>query len=368
MTRRRTTRFIPVVPRGAEAVGSARRRARRSSTCTPAVLLARLPRWIDLFRSPSGGGRPGEPSRRRSGSFSSTRPPCIPAIDRGALLGEGVRRSIQTLPAHKAGGGGSRRAPPVHRSIASRSARRPLRSRRRRPIPPSNGTSLRRRRIPFGTDKFGRDVLSRVIYGARVSLGIAVSAVLLASLLGTLVGAASAYAGGRVGRRGDAGRRRFSLVSPAPPAPHPRRVFRELDLARRRRARRDRMDGVRETRSGRCARFEGERVSSRPRWRAARAGGGSCAGTSSPTRSAPSSWPRRSASPSWFCWSRISPFWGWAFSRRHRAGGAWCSTAAKCSSPPGGSRRSRVLRSSGTVVSCNLLGDGLRDALDVRMG
>jgi peptide/nickel transport system permease protein len=37
-----------------------------------------------------------------------------------------------------------------------------------------------------------------VIYGARVSLGIAFSAVILASLLGTLLGAASAYAGGRV--------------------------------------------------------------------------------------------------------------------------------------------------------------------------
>lgn len=50
---------------------------------------------------------------------------------------------------------------------------------------------------PMGTDKFGRDVLSRVIYGSRVSLGIGIFAVLLAALLGTVVGAFSGYVGGR---------------------------------------------------------------------------------------------------------------------------------------------------------------------------
>jgi peptide/nickel transport system permease protein len=49
---------------------------------------------------------------------------------------------------------------------------------------------------PFGTDAFGQDVLSRVIYGARVDLMIAVSAVLVSMITGTLIGAASAYIGG----------------------------------------------------------------------------------------------------------------------------------------------------------------------------
>jgi peptide/nickel transport system permease protein len=51
---------------------------------------------------------------------------------------------------------------------------------------------------PMGTDKFGRDVFSRVVYGSRVSLGVGIFAVLLASFMGTLVGAFSGYLGGRV--------------------------------------------------------------------------------------------------------------------------------------------------------------------------
>ncbi|UCG84924.1 MAG: ABC transporter permease [Gemmatimonadota bacterium] len=48
---------------------------------------------------------------------------------------------------------------------------------------------------PFGTDIFGRDVLSRVIYGARISFVIALSAVLLSVIIGTSVGVAAGYGG-----------------------------------------------------------------------------------------------------------------------------------------------------------------------------
>lgn len=49
---------------------------------------------------------------------------------------------------------------------------------------------------PFGTDRYGRDVLSRVIHGARVSLGVAVAAVLMGTALGVAGGLVSGYAGG----------------------------------------------------------------------------------------------------------------------------------------------------------------------------
>jgi peptide/nickel transport system permease protein len=49
---------------------------------------------------------------------------------------------------------------------------------------------------PLGTDEFSRDVLSRLIYGARVSLTIAVLSVILAATVGTLYGAAAGYFGG----------------------------------------------------------------------------------------------------------------------------------------------------------------------------
>lgn len=50
----------------------------------------------------------------------------------------------------------------------------------------------------FGTDPYSRDVLSRVMYGARTSLGIAALAVAVALTLGVLVGAVAALAGGWV--------------------------------------------------------------------------------------------------------------------------------------------------------------------------
>jgi ABC-type dipeptide/oligopeptide/nickel transport system permease subunit len=49
---------------------------------------------------------------------------------------------------------------------------------------------------PLGTDQYSRDLLSRVLYGARVSLAIAFGAVALSMSFGILVGATAGYAGG----------------------------------------------------------------------------------------------------------------------------------------------------------------------------
>jgi peptide/nickel transport system permease protein len=48
----------------------------------------------------------------------------------------------------------------------------------------------------FGTDQFGQDIFSRILYGARVDLTIALSAVVISLLIGSLYGAVSAYVGG----------------------------------------------------------------------------------------------------------------------------------------------------------------------------
>jgi peptide/nickel transport system permease protein len=51
---------------------------------------------------------------------------------------------------------------------------------------------------PFGTDQYSRDILSRIIYGARVSLSIAFLSVLVAATVGTAYGALAGYVGGAV--------------------------------------------------------------------------------------------------------------------------------------------------------------------------
>jgi len=67
----------------------------------------------------------------------------------------------------------------------------------RRLAPP--GASSRESAIHwFGTDQLGRDVLSRIIYGSRVSLVVGFAAVMVGGLLGSSLGLASGYFGGRL--------------------------------------------------------------------------------------------------------------------------------------------------------------------------
>jgi peptide/nickel transport system permease protein len=52
----------------------------------------------------------------------------------------------------------------------------------------------------LGTDELGRDIWSRILFGARITLGMVVAVVLLVAPLGLLVGCAAGYAGGWVDR------------------------------------------------------------------------------------------------------------------------------------------------------------------------
>ena len=51
---------------------------------------------------------------------------------------------------------------------------------------------------PLGTDKVGRDVLSRIIHGSRVSLRVSIEAILVSGIIGTTLGLLAGYFGGKI--------------------------------------------------------------------------------------------------------------------------------------------------------------------------
>ena len=67
-----------------------------------------------------------------------------------------------------------------------------LRNRYRPPMWQARGKS----EFILGTDQQGRDILSRLIYGSRISLKVAVAAVLVSGIIGTALGILSGYIGG----------------------------------------------------------------------------------------------------------------------------------------------------------------------------
>ncbi len=50
---------------------------------------------------------------------------------------------------------------------------------------------------PFGTDNLGRDILSRIIYGSRISLTVGLASVCLAAVIGIFLGSIAGFYGGR---------------------------------------------------------------------------------------------------------------------------------------------------------------------------
>jgi peptide/nickel transport system permease protein len=65
-------------------------------------------------------------------------------------------------------------------------------------LKPPGWTTAEGRMSLLGTDHLGRDILSRLIFGARISLIIGFSAVSVAGTLGTLIGLLAGYRGGRI--------------------------------------------------------------------------------------------------------------------------------------------------------------------------
>ena len=144
---------------------------------------------------------------RRTAMASRSRRSCRrsrsrPAIDTARASCGGTSPSSSKAPAPSLGLDGARRA---------RRARRPRapRSRRRTPTTCRSSTSWTTCCKPgeklgsgitafLGTDDQGRDMLSAIIYGLRISLAVGAISVVIACAIGASVGVLAAYAGGRV--------------------------------------------------------------------------------------------------------------------------------------------------------------------------
>jgi peptide/nickel transport system permease protein len=102
---------------------------------------------------------------------------------------------------------GGLHAPYVYESRVVNRLAREFRESRVRPVPlrwfsnghlvtaePQNGVPL----LLLGADAYGRDVFSRLVHAARISLSLALVATVLALAIGASIGAAAGYAGGRL--------------------------------------------------------------------------------------------------------------------------------------------------------------------------
>jgi peptide/nickel transport system permease protein len=126
---------------------------------------------LDRRRPAPPGGLTRGSSRRRS----ALAPLRVLARDRAAVLGFGIFFAIAAAAIFA----------PVLAPHDPTALRMPDRF---------QGPSLR---YPLGTDELGRDLLSRLIYGARVSIAVGVISIGLAASFGTLFGLVGAYYGGR---------------------------------------------------------------------------------------------------------------------------------------------------------------------------
>jgi len=126
-----------------------------------------------------------------STSIAPLSPPTLVATSWCSRAWHGIRRFTRRNPLSALWGGVALAILVMALTAPLIAPHNPLKANFRRMTKPPDSTSY------FGTDQIGRDNLSRVIYGSRSSLLVAILAVVLGTTTGSLWGLASGYIGGR---------------------------------------------------------------------------------------------------------------------------------------------------------------------------
>lgn len=123
------------------------------------------------------------------------------AVSLPALVSQPARRGLRTLDRRMSGSAAARAGFAIVLALVCAALLAPLLA-TADPVTAASPATTRylapSAAHPLGTDRLGRDIWSRLLYGARTSLGIAVVAVVLSGLIGTVYGALAGLASSRV--------------------------------------------------------------------------------------------------------------------------------------------------------------------------
>jgi peptide/nickel transport system permease protein len=115
-----------------------------------------------------------------------------PAADPGGAFVDPLAEEMKEIEAQKAGAGAAKSVDPLADEMKQ------IQGGKGAPAAAQPAAEARRATLPFGADKWGRDVIAKTIKGSETSIFVGLAAALVATIIGTVLGAFAGYHGGWV--------------------------------------------------------------------------------------------------------------------------------------------------------------------------